>query len=98
MDTRAYMRSLHGAADALLLNFGSSPSPRVGAVEAAPDHMCDMFRLSRRDNMAFLYIVPALYVTFERDQETYDFMKWAAKSEDSYYVTAVSRRQRHQHL
>lgn len=85
-ETRPYMRARYGAADALLLNFGSFPKARVGAVETALDHMLDMFRLCRSDNLGLRSIVPSLYVTLDRDQEAYDFMRWwAVKFVESDY-------------
>ncbi|KFY20567.1 hypothetical protein V493_07651 [Pseudogymnoascus sp. VKM F-4281 (FW-2241)] len=48
------------------------------AVEAALNHLLDMLRLCRGDNMGVRDVVPALFLRLGRDQECYDFVKWWA--------------------
>ncbi|ETS75279.1 hypothetical protein PFICI_12223 [Pestalotiopsis fici W106-1] len=72
LDTRDYMRARYAAADALL-----KVNTRV-AVEKALDHLTDMLRLNRSDNMGLRSIVPALQLRLGREQECYDFLKWWA--------------------
>lgn len=70
VDTRDYMRARYGVVDAQL-KFNTRQ-----AVETALDHMLDMLRLCRSDNMGLRDIVPALFLRLTRDQECYDFCKW----------------------
>lgn len=80
VDTRDYMRARYGVVDAQLkINTRQ-------AVETALDHMLDMLRLCRGDNMGLRDIVPALFLRLSRDQECYDFCKWweTTGSEDNY--------------
>ena len=46
------------------------------AVNAAAEHLLDMCRLSRGDNMSVRDIIPALLIRLGKDQECYDFIKW----------------------
>lgn len=80
LETRDYMRTRFSHVEALLeIN-------TAGAVQAALDHMMDMLRLCRSDNMGVRDLVPALMLRLDQDQEAYDFMKWwAVISEDSHY-------------
>ena len=80
IDTRDYMRARYGVVDAQL-KFNTRQ-----AVETALDHMLDMLRLCRSDNMGLRDIVPALFLRLSRDQECYDFCKWweTTGSEGSY--------------
>ena len=56
------------------------------AVSAALDHLLDMLRLCRGDNMGVRDSVPALYLRLGREQECYDFIKWwATMGEQSNY-------------
>ncbi|KAL8718960.1 MAG: hypothetical protein Q9225_003972 [Loekoesia sp. 1 TL-2023] len=48
------------------------------AVRVAAEHIRDMLRLCRSDNMGFRDLLPALYLRLGRDQEAYDFVKWWA--------------------
>ncbi|KAH8724222.1 hypothetical protein GQ44DRAFT_283193 [Phaeosphaeriaceae sp. PMI808] len=70
IDTRDYMRARFAVVDAQLKVNTSQ------AVETALDHMLDMLRLCRSDNMGLRDIVPALFLRLNRDQECYDFCKW----------------------
>ncbi|SPO07583.1 uncharacterized protein DNG_10278 [Cephalotrichum gorgonifer] len=83
VETRDYMRARHHFVDTVLLFFGGTNGEnrvvgRVDAVRLALDHLLDMIRLSRGDNMGIRHIVPGLYLALGRDQEAYDFMKWYA--------------------
>ena len=46
------------------------------AVEKAADHLLDMCRLCRGDNMGVRDLIPALLLRLGKDQECYDFIKW----------------------
>jgi hypothetical protein len=48
------------------------------AVDAALQHLMDMLRLCRSDNMGLRNLVPALLLRLGKDQECYDFIKWQA--------------------
>ncbi len=48
------------------------------AVKSAFDHLRDMLRLCRSDNMGVRDLIPALLLRLGRDQESYDFVKWYA--------------------
>ncbi|KAM6513439.1 hypothetical protein FALCPG4_015860 [Fusarium falciforme] len=76
-ETRPYMRARYKSVDILLQLFGDAGG-RVDVVQTALDHLLDMIRLCRGDNMGLRDIVPALYIRLGRDQEAYDFMKWYA--------------------
>lgn len=76
-ETRPYMRSRYGLVDALLLNFGQAGG-RLDAAQVALDHLLDMLRLCRGDNMGVRDIVPSLYIRLGNDQGAYDFVKWYA--------------------
>ncbi|KAM4065775.1 MYND finger domain-containing protein [Hirsutella rhossiliensis] len=84
-ETRPYMRARFGLVDILLQHFGSAGG-RVDVVRAALDHLLDMLRLCRSDNMGLRDLIPALYIRLGRDQAAYDFVKWyATTGQDSYY-------------
>jgi hypothetical protein len=56
------------------------------AVETSLEHLLDMLRLCRSDNLGVRDIIPGLYLRLHRDQESYDFMKWyATKGQESGY-------------
>ncbi|KAF2436201.1 hypothetical protein EJ08DRAFT_645208 [Tothia fuscella] len=46
------------------------------AVASGLDHLMDMLRLCRGDNMGVRDLVPGLLLRLGRDQECYDFVKW----------------------
>ncbi|KAL8403477.1 hypothetical protein RB594_008654 [Gaeumannomyces avenae] len=72
LDTRDYMRARFAAADALLeIN-------NVDAVQASLDHLTDMLRLCRSDNLGVRDIVPFLMLRLGQEQQCYDFIKWWA--------------------
>lgn len=70
IDTRTYMRARYAHIEAIL-----KVSNRT-AVQSALDHLLDMLRLNRGDNMGIRSLVPALFLRLDRDQECYDFLKW----------------------
>lgn len=76
-ETRPYMRARFGLVDALLNHF-DIVGARVDTVQTCLDHLKDMLRLCRGDNMGLRDIVPALLIRLGKDQEAYDFMKWYA--------------------
>lgn len=80
LDTRTYMRARYALVEALL------ESETYTAVNAAHDHIMDLLRLSRSDNMGVRDLVPALKLRLGKDQECYDFCVWYATTgeEDDY--------------
>lgn len=70
MDTRDYMRARYAHVEALLKVKNRT------AVRAALDHLLDMMRLNRSDNLGVRGLVPALYLRLGEDQACYDFLKW----------------------
>lgn len=70
LETRDYMRARFGLVDSLL------KIKNYFAVKAAFDHMMDMFRLCRSDNMGLRFMAPALFIRLGMDQGCYDFLKW----------------------
>jgi hypothetical protein len=80
LETRTYMRSRFALVEALL----KVKTP--DAVDAALQHLMDMLRLCRGDNMGVRDLVPALFLRLGKDQEGYDFVKWyATTGQDSHY-------------
>lgn len=80
LETRTYMRSRYALVEALL------KVKTTIAVEAAFQHLMDMLRLCRGDNMGVRDLVPALFLRLGKEQECYDFVKWhATTSQDSHY-------------
>lgn len=71
-ETRPYMRARYALVEAIL------KVKTYTAVEAALNHLLDMLRLCRGDNMGLRDVVPALFLRLGRDQECYDFLKWWA--------------------
>lgn len=45
-------------------------------MQSALDHLLDMLRLNRKDNMGVRDLIPALYIRLDQDRECYDFLKW----------------------
>ncbi|KAI4126533.1 MAG: hypothetical protein LQ338_003689 [Usnochroma carphineum] len=68
--TRDYMRARYALVEANL-NIKT-----FDAVKSAAQHIRDMLRLCRSDNMGVRDLLPALYLRLGRDQEVYDFIKW----------------------
>jgi hypothetical protein len=48
------------------------------SAESCLEHLLDMLRLCRSDNVGARATVPSLFLRLRRDQEAYDFMKWYA--------------------
>ncbi|KAK5212450.1 hypothetical protein LTR41_001396 [Exophiala xenobiotica] len=70
LSTRDYMRARYDLADTVR---------RVGSLDGvteALDHMRDMLRLCRGDNMGVRDLIPPMMLQLDRDQECYDFIKW----------------------
>ncbi|ODA78084.1 hypothetical protein RJ55_06687 [Drechmeria coniospora] len=82
LETRPYMRARFGLVNALLLHYGTVGGP-VDVVQASLDHLLDMMRLCRSDNMGLRQLVPSQYVRLGRDQDAYDFVKWHAVTSTS---------------
>ncbi|KAL8976145.1 MAG: hypothetical protein Q9205_007795, partial [Flavoplaca limonia] len=57
----------------------------LDAVSSAAEHVRDMLRLNRSDNMGVRDMLPALYVRLGRDQDAYDFIKWNGTTGSSRY-------------
>jgi hypothetical protein len=72
LGTRDYMRSRYALVEAIM------KIKTFDAAQSALDHLNDMLRLSRSDNLGVRNLVPALYSRLGRDQESYDFVKWHA--------------------
>ncbi|KAI0537247.1 hypothetical protein GGR58DRAFT_472306 [Xylaria digitata] len=72
LHTRDYMRARFGLAQPLFL-LGT-----LDGVSEGLEHVRDMLRLCRSDNMGVRDIVPATMLRLDLDQECYDFIKWWA--------------------
>lgn len=74
------MRARYGHVEALL------KIKTRDAVQAAFDHIMDMLRLCRSDNLGVRGVAPALFLRLGRDQECYDFIVWwtTTNSESRY--------------
>lgn len=70
LGTRDYMRARYALIEAL------KRIKTLDAVQTALDHLMDMLRLNRGDNMGVRDLVPALLLRLGRDQDCYDFVKW----------------------
>jgi MYND finger len=79
LHTRNYMRARYALIEALL------KVKTLDAAEAALDHLLDMLRLCRGDNMGVRNLVPHLMLRLGRDQECYDFIKWWAITAEADY-------------
>ncbi|KAJ2999004.1 hypothetical protein NUW58_g150 [Xylaria curta] len=79
LNTRDYMRARFGLARQLFL-LGT-----LDGVSEGLDHLQDMLRLCRSDNMGVRDIVPAIMLRLDLDQECYDFIKWWATYPDGNY-------------
>ncbi|KAH6689800.1 hypothetical protein F5X68DRAFT_230407 [Plectosphaerella plurivora] len=71
--TRDYMCARMRLAKSYLLRSGS-----LDGVREALDHMLDMIRLCRGDNVGMRQYVPGAMLRLYQDQECYDFIKWWA--------------------
>lgn len=80
LETRDYMQARFALVQAL------QKVRTVNSVQTQLDHLMDMLRLCRSDNMGLRGLVPALMLRLGKDQECYDFVKWwALTSEDESY-------------
>lgn len=80
VNTRDYMRARLTAANALL------EVETVCAVEKALEHLTDMLRLCRSDNLGVRDLIPTLLLRLGREQDCYDFLKWwAIIAHDDHY-------------
>lgn len=70
METRDYMRARYEHIEALL------QIDQLDATIAGRDHIEDMLRLCRSDNMYLRDLLPSLYLRLGQDQQCYDFIKW----------------------
>lgn len=73
LETQDYMRARYAVVESTLDHFGNED-----AVQSSLDHLTDILRLCRTDNLSVREIAPALYLRLGRDQECYDFLKWWA--------------------
>ncbi|TVY82760.1 hypothetical protein LSUE1_G004073 [Lachnellula suecica] len=71
-ETRPYMLSRFALVDAIL-----KVKTRY-AVQTALDHVTDILRLCRSDNMGVRDLAPSLFLRLGKYQECYDFVKWWA--------------------
>jgi hypothetical protein len=79
-ETRPYMRARYAVVEALV------KIKTFNAVQAAFNHIMDLLRLCRSDNMGVRQLVPALFLRLGKDQGCYDFVKWyATTGEESGY-------------
>lgn len=79
VSTRDYMRARFALADACR---------RIGTLDSIKEgleHLQDMLRLCRGDNMGVRDIIPTLMLQLDRDQECYDFVKWWETKADEGY-------------
>lgn len=70
VETRDYIRARFYLADNLRL-MGT-----LDGVRESADHIFDMLRLNRRDNLGQRDFLPALLLRLDRDQKAYDIIKW----------------------
>ncbi|KAL1968778.1 hypothetical protein VTN77DRAFT_1139 [Rasamsonia byssochlamydoides] len=79
-ETRDYMRARYALVEAL------GEIKTHDAVQTQLDHLMDMLRLCRGDNMGLRNLVPVVMLRLNKDQECYDFVKWwnAMGSESDY--------------
>jgi len=72
LETRPYMQARYALVEAL------QKIHTREAVQTASDHIMDMLRLCRGDNMGVRELAPALLLRLGKDQACYDFCKWYA--------------------
>lgn len=78
LETREYMRARYALVNAL-----QAVDNRY-SVQTQLDHLMDMLRLCRGDNMGVRSVVPGLLMRLNRDQECYDFVKWWSTIRSDY--------------
>jgi hypothetical protein len=69
-ETRDYMRSRFGVVESLM------KVKTFSSTQLQLEHLMDMLRLCRGDNMGIRDLVPAVMLRLNKDQECYDFIKW----------------------
>ncbi|KAK3618098.1 hypothetical protein LTR56_024867 [Elasticomyces elasticus] len=80
LHTRDYMRA-RSALTRLLTELNT-----LDSVREAYDHMMDLMKLSRSDNLGMRRLAPTIMLRLDRDQECYDFIKWWATCDpDGHY-------------
>lgn len=80
LSTRDYMHARFALADAC------RQINTLDGTQEALEHLRDMLRLCRGDNMGVRDIIPGLMLQLDRDQECYDFVKWwETKGQESDY-------------
>ncbi|KAI0543448.1 hypothetical protein F4679DRAFT_110282 [Xylaria curta] len=80
LNTRDYMRARIALVRQLVL------LSTLDGVQEGLEHMRDMLKLCRSDNMGVRHLVPAIMIRLDLDQECYDFMKWWATCDpDGHY-------------
>lgn len=78
--TRDYMIARYASVHALCA------SGTLDGLQSALEHLMDMLRLCRGDNMGVRYSIPAMMLQLDRDQECYDFVKgWETIGRDKTY-------------
>ena len=70
LSTRDYMRARYALIEAIL------KIKTLDAVSSAAEHIRDILRLCRSDNMGVRDMLPAIYLRLGQDQDAYDFIKW----------------------
>ncbi len=79
LSTRDYMRARYALLSQLVL-LGT-----FDGVNESREHLQDMLRLCRSDNMGLRSILPAILLRLDLDQECYDFIKWWETCPDEHY-------------
>jgi hypothetical protein len=69
-ETRDYMRARFGVVEALM------KVKTFASTQLQLEHLMDMLRLCRGDNMGVRDLVPSIMLRLNKDQECYDFIKW----------------------
>ncbi|KAI0506408.1 hypothetical protein F5B22DRAFT_624166 [Xylaria bambusicola] len=79
LSTRDYMRARYALVSQLIL-LGT-----LDGVDESREHLQDMLRLCRSDNMGLRSVLPAILLRLDLDQECYDFIKWWETYPDEHY-------------
>lgn len=72
LETRDYMRARFAHVEGLM------KVKDYAAIDAALDHLLDMLRLCRSDNVGVRDLVPAMFLRLGKEQRCYDFCVWCA--------------------
>ena len=86
LGTRDYMRARYDLVEAII------KIKTFDAVNVSLDHLMDMLRLCRTDNLGLRDVVPAMFLRLGRDQKCYDFVKWwqSTGNESNYSFSDLS--------